>query len=337
MSVRAPVGPINFATKRICIGRGLAAIRAMEGIDHNFLFYALLSKQDEVKGKQGAVFASINKKQIESITIPFPPLQEQKRIVAILDEAFEGIGRAVANAEKNLANARELFESYLNAIFTQKGEGWVERKLGEAVSSVSTGPFGSMLHKSDYIEGGIPIINPINIVDGLIIPSTTKTVSEETAKRLKTYALDMDDIVIARRGEIGRCAVIQAEQTAWLCGTGCFYIKPSNELNPYFLSNLLRSAKYREELEKAATGATMKNLSNTSLQNLEIAFPSSIEGQCELISRFDELSAETQRLQTIYQQKLTALAELKQSLLKKAFTGELTAKPETTLKHEAVA
>jgi type I restriction enzyme S subunit len=117
MSVRAPVGPINFATQKICIGRGLAAIRASKAIDIEFLFNFLLKHESEIVGNSGAVFNSINKAQIEAIEIPLPPLQEQQRIVAILDEAFAAIAKAKANAEQNLKNAKELFESYLQGVF----------------------------------------------------------------------------------------------------------------------------------------------------------------------------------------------------------------------------
>ncbi len=169
MSVRAPVGPINFATQKICIGRGLAAIRATKLIDKEFLFNFLLKHESEIVGNTGAVFNSINKAQIEAIEIPLPPLPEQQRIVAILDEVFTAIAKAKANAEQNLKNAKELFESYLQGVFENKGDGWEEKTLGEVVGSIMTGPFGSMLHKSDYVKNGIPVVNPQNIVDGQII------------------------------------------------------------------------------------------------------------------------------------------------------------------------
>jgi type I restriction enzyme S subunit len=108
MSVRAPVGPVNFATDEVCIGRGLAAIRSKGELDREFLFYQLLHLQPEIAGKEGAVFASINKSEIAALPIVFVPLPEQKRIVGILDETFEGIATAKANAEKNLQNARSL-------------------------------------------------------------------------------------------------------------------------------------------------------------------------------------------------------------------------------------
>ncbi len=120
MSVRAPVEPINFSTQTICIGRGLAAIRAGQKIDKNFLFYGLLAKQRDIKENEGAVFASINKKQIESIYIPVPPIAEQKRIVEILDEAFEGIAIVEANTQKKLEGLAELKQSVLQKAFLGK-------------------------------------------------------------------------------------------------------------------------------------------------------------------------------------------------------------------------
>ena len=114
----------------------------------DFLFYQLLSKQNEIKGNEGAVFASINKAQIENLEISLPPLPEQKRIVVILDEAFAGISLAVANAEKNLANARELFESYLNNVFTQKGDGWEETSLCDEIDLLT----GFAFKSKEYTE-----------------------------------------------------------------------------------------------------------------------------------------------------------------------------------------
>ena len=118
MSMRAPVGPINFATERICIGRGLAAIRAGEQIEQDFLFYLLLSMQNQINRSEGAVFASINKNQIQCISFRKPPLAEQKRIVAVLDEAFAAIATATANTETKMRALAELKQSLLHQVFT---------------------------------------------------------------------------------------------------------------------------------------------------------------------------------------------------------------------------
>ena len=275
----------------------------------------------------GSAQQVVNTKILKNWEIPVPSLCEQERIVAILDEAFAGIATAVANTEKNLANARELFENYLNGVFSRRGEGWIEKPLKEFSESVSTGPFGSMLHKSDYVTVGVPLVNPVNIVDGTIRPDERKMISSDTRERLQSYILRAGDIVIARRGEIGRCAVVTKEQTGWVCGTGCFFVRPGNTVDPYFLAHMLRSVRYRSELERLSSGATMLNLSNTALSNLRICIPSLAE-QRNIIAHMSELLAQCEEVRSIYRNKLHALAELKQSLLQKAFSGELTAIPQ---------
>ena len=281
----------------------------------------------------------LSARQIKSIEFPLPPLPEQKRIVSILDEAFAGIATAVANTEKNLANAGELFESYLSSVFSRQDKEWEARPLKDMVESVSTGPFGSLLHKSDYVCAGVPLVNPINIVGDRVLPDNKKMIGEDTKNRLGSYILRSGDIVIARRGEIGRCAVISETENGWLCGTGCFFIRPSREVNSDFLAHLIRSPGYRRKLERLSSGATMLNLSNKALSNLEISVPD-IDTQKEVVSVISELKSQCQSVEFIYQQKLTALFELKQSLLQKAYSGDLTVEKAAltaTLKEQEVA
>jgi type I restriction enzyme S subunit len=271
----------------------------------------------------GSAQPGVNATKLKNLQIPLPPLPEQKRIVAILDEAFAAIATATANAEKNLANARELFESELNRVFSQKGDGWVEKRLGEFVLEIATGPFGSMLHKSDYIEGGVPLVNPIHLVGDTIVPDTQKTVDDQVYARLSNYVLHENDVVIARRGEIGRCAVVTNAENGWLCGTGCFVIRPSAKTNPHFLCHLLRSRKYRERLERQSGRATMPSLSNKQLVSLHVRMPPMSE-QKPIVSRLKSIADTIHQFESHYHQKLTALTELKQSILHKAFSGELT-------------
>lgn len=129
MSVRAPVGPVNFLVGEACIGRGLAAIRPGAELDRDFLFYQLIYQQPEIAGKEGAVFASINKSEIEALPVAVAPLPEQQRIVSILDEAFAAIATARANTEQNLRNARAIFASHLQSVFSQHGDGWSIRTV----------------------------------------------------------------------------------------------------------------------------------------------------------------------------------------------------------------
>jgi type I restriction enzyme S subunit len=164
--------------------------------------------------------------------------------------------------------------------------GWQTKCLGD-YAAVSTGPFGSILHKSDYVDDGVPLVNPINIVGDSIVPDTSKLISDETIKRLSNYVLDEGDVVVGRRGEIGRCAVVGPNEKGWVCGTGSFFVRPSPNLDSQFLALLIRSPEYRERLENLSTGTTMKNLSNTALVSLAISVPS-IPEQHRIVAILDE-------------------------------------------------
>jgi type I restriction enzyme S subunit len=301
-------------------------LRPGSSLDKDWLYYFLSRESFRTEGAErmsGAVgHKRVAKEFIESYPIPVPPFPEQHRIVAILDEAFAGIATAKANAEQNLQNARALFENTLRKVFTERGSGWFVTTLGKATEGVFTGPFGSLLHKSDYIAGGIPLVNPAHITNSGIEPDFQKTVSEETARRLSSYIMRAGDIVIGRRGEMGRCALVTDVEDGWLCGTGSFFIKPSGRCDPRYLVRLLRSEACKQELEKIAGGAVMPNLSNTDLGNLPINVPP-LDRQRIIVAEISAVAEETQRLASLYQRKLAALDELKKSLLHQAFSGAL--------------
>ena len=151
--------------------------------------------------------------------------------------------------------------------------GWQTKKLGDFSAAISTGPFGSLLHKSDYVDNGVPLVNPTNMVNDRILPDASMLISETTRQRLNSYVLEEGDIVVGRRGEIGRCAVVGPTEAGWLCGTGSFFIRPLPSIDSQFLAHLIRSGTYRGRLEEAATGTTMKNLSNATLSDLVVSIP----------------------------------------------------------------
>jgi type I restriction enzyme S subunit len=310
--------------QQVC-STGYFVIRAKPEVDFRFVFYFLQTEdfmEAMEKLQKGASYPAVTDGDVRSQPIPVPPLSEQQRIVGVLDEAFAGLATAEAHAAQNLQNARALFESHLQAVFTQGGPGWVETTLEQATAGVFTGPFGSLLHKHDYIENGIPLVNPAHITDTGIEPDMRKTVSEATAKRLANYIMNEGDVVIGRRGEMGRCALVTEVEDGWLCGTGSFFIKPSERCDMGYLVHYLRSDGCRKHLEALAGGAVMPNLSNTALGGLSIFLPS-LREQKEIVNEIDALSAETQRLASLYERKLAALEALKKSLLHQAFSGTL--------------
>ncbi len=316
MSVRAPVGPINFSTEDICIGRGLAAIRSKGQLDGDFLFYQLLYLQPEIAGKEGAVFASINKAEIAALPITVGPLPEQHRIVAILDEAFDGIATAKVNSEKNLQNARALFESHLQAVFTKRGEGWVVKK----VSEIAKHSLGKMLDKAKNKGDLQPYLRNLNVrwfefdlSDLLEMPFLPTEFEKYTAVK--------GDVLICEGGYPGRAAI-------W------------NEDYPIYFQKALHRVRFHEpELNKwfvyylsvqDSSGQLKQHFSGTGIQHFTgevlARFPIPVPPLPELrlaVAKFDALSDETQRLESLYQQKLTALDDLKKSLLHQAFSGKL--------------
>lgn len=295
-------------------------------LDAQWLYYFLSRDSFRAEGEVhmgGAVgHKRVAKDFIENCAIPLPALKEQQRIVGILDEAFAGIATAKTNAARSLKNIGALFESQLQSLLDAPRAEWERTTLDEATGGVFTGPFGSLLHKRDYVEGGIPLVNPAHITDSGIEPDQRKTVTQETAERLASYCLRKGDVVIGRRGEMGRCAVVTEVEDGWLCGTGSFVIRSSSRCDPRFVVRLLRSERCRRELEEIAGGAVMPNLSNTDLGRFCIDLPP-IETQTAIVEQCETLDLQRRQLECIYERKLAALDELKQSLLHQAFSGQL--------------
>jgi type I restriction enzyme S subunit len=166
--------------------------------------------------------------------------------------------------------------------------GWAWVRLREVLVNISTGPFGSMLHKSDYCAGGVPLVNPMNIQDGKIIPSKKMCVSQSTAKRLSQYRLSRGMVVVARRGELGRCASIGEQEDGWLCGTGSFFLVPSKNLYIPFITLIISSPFARRIFAGTAIGTTMANLNHKLLGELPFPLPPIAE-QERIVSRVNEL------------------------------------------------
>lgn len=319
MSVRAPVGPVNFSTQKICIGRGLAAIRTSNKIDKEFLFNFLIKHESEIVGNTGAVFNSISKTQIEEIPIPLPLLSEQKRIVAILDKAFTAIAKAKENAEKNLANARDLFESYLQGVFANRGDGWDEKTLGE-VCEIKGGGTPSKSNKSFWI-GAIPWVSPKDMKQKNISDAQDH-ISQAALDSSATNLIPEDSLlIVVRSGILAHTIPFGITRTPVTINQDMKALIPSEKLNTEFLYYHLYGI-HNKLLAIASRGATVHRIPAELLENIHIYFPLLPE-QKRIVSELDALSAETKRLEEIYKQKIADMDELKKSILEKAFKGEL--------------
>ena len=316
MSVRAPVGPVNFSTQRICIGRGLAAIRTGSLINKEFLYNFLVNHENQIVGNTGAVFNSINQTQIKSIPIPVPPLEEQKQIVAKLDQCFEAIDKAKANATKNLENAKELFQSKLNDIFSQKGEGWVEKKLGE-ISDVTYGFTDKSVEVGDFRYVRITDIDN----NGELISTGKKYIG--SSKDGKKFILKDNDILMARTGATFAKLLLYKDIEPSIFASYLIKIDFTESIDNEFYWFYAKSNSYWDQANTLSTGSAQPHFNGKALKQVLFPYPVSKTEQSRLINEFKRFQSKTQSLESKYQQELNSLEELKKSILQKAFEGEL--------------
>ena len=288
-----------------------------ENTNLKYIYYILQKLPLKTLNIQAAV-PGLNRNDAYDLEIPLPPLPEQKRIVAILDEAFEGIDKVVANTKKNLANARELFDSYLNNIYRKHPRDvvmWKTVKLGDVCEILDR--HRKPITKKDRVEGEYPYYGATGIVDWV-----------------DDYIFDEELVLIGEDGakwEAGEKTAFIAKGKYWV-NNHAHVVKPHADK---LLSKWITYYLCGIDLKPWVTGLTVPKLNQAQLNSIPVPFLPLPE-QKRIVAKLDVLRVETQRLEAIYQQKLTALTELKQSFLQRAFTGELTAE-DKTIKIEAVA
>ena len=267
----------------------------------------------------GTTRKRISRSKLGQLQIPVPPLAEQRRIVGILDEAFEGIATAKANAEKNLQNARAVFESHLNAVFTQRGERWAVSPIGE-VAGVFDGPHAT----PKTVDSGPVFLGISAVQDGKINLGETRHVTPEDFKKwTRRVKPETDDVVFAYETRLGQAAIIPPGLECCL-GRRMGLVRTNRKrLDPRFFVYQYISPPFRELLNnRTVRGATVDRIAIKEFPSFPISLPR-LDEQELIADRCESLRIETQRLESIYQQKLSALEELKKSLLHQAFTGAL--------------
>ena len=281
-----------------------------------------LNHTDLTKYVSGLTVPKLNQASLRSILAPLPPLSEQKRIVAKLDGAFVGLAKAKENAEKNLQNARALFESTLDDVFARNSEDWAVKQL-EDVCDIGDGNHSSNYPKKhELVAKGVPFIRATNLVGGEISNEDMRFLSPKKHSQLKKGHLKTGDILFTNRGEIGKMAIVDPSHDGSNLNSQVAWLRCSETLNNRFLFYFLHSSKIKAHLESAKNGAALQQFTIKQIKELKIPIPSK-DQQKEIVLGLNGLSKETQRLTRLYEQKLEALDSLKKSILHEAFSGEL--------------
>lgn len=291
-----------------------------------YLFYCFLSKKEELISQAvGGAQPNISQIKIKNTLIPLPSIEEQQSIVAKLDEAFEAIEKAKANAEQNLKNTKELFDSYLHSIFENKGKDWEEKTLGDITSKIGSGatPRGG---NASYKTCGISLIRSMNVHDLEFKEKNLAFIDDKQARELNNVTIEENDILFNITGaSVARCCVVPKQYLPARVNQHVSIIRTKKEIiEPIFLNLLLVSKIYKDQLLfTGEQGATRQAITKAQLENFIVSFPKSLDEQQSIVQKLDALSSETKKLEANYQKKLEDLEELKKSILQKAFSGQL--------------
>lgn len=310
---------------RATVDSHISIVRPTKNIfDSRFFFYALseveaiLTQKGEGCGGQTELSRTTLKNEI---WIKFPKdISEQQCIVAVLDKTFAAIDRAKTNAEQNLKNAKELFESYLQQVFENKGEGWDEKCLKEVCARITDGT-----HQTPkYFDDGVIFLSSKNVTSGKIDWKNIKYIDEKQHLEMhRRVAPKVGDILLAKNGTTGVAAIVDRDLVFDIY-VSLAHIRVLDQVTPEFMLYFINSSIAKKQFNKRLKGSGVPNLHLEEIREVVIPFPKSLKEQKSVVLKLDSFSTETKRLEALYQQKLNDLEELKKSILQKAFCGKLS-------------
>ena len=319
----------NINTKMIT-GVDCTIIRTKDNLLSEFLLYFQMSDaylKDVASRITGTTRSRISRKNLGLVQIPIPPLPKQKRIVSILDRAFETIDKAKANAEQNLKNAKELFESYLQGVFENKGSDWEEKEFNEIITILTdyhangsykvlkknvelkdNNDYAWMVRSTDFENN---FNNPFKYIDKHAYDFMSKS---------KVFG---NEIIMSKIGNAGKLYLMPTIDRPTSLAMNLFLIRLNEkEALPEFIFQFLKSNNGEAQIQKRVKGATTKTITKDNVRNIIISYPP-LKKQHQIVQKLDALQAETKKLEAVYQKKIEDLEELKKSVLQKAFNGKL--------------
>lgn len=334
----------NEPPEKCIIQNALHLVRPKQTGDANFLRYLLLHAishewLDVVCNR--ATIAHFTVEKFSQMWVWLPPLSEQRSIAQYLDRQTAKLDTLITLKQRLLELLEEKRRALITHVVTRGlnpdaligdsevewlGEiptHWQSSRLKMICNSLQTGPFGSQLHAEDYIDRGIPFINPAHLANGKIFPDEQVTVDQEAADRLAVHKLEVDDIVFARRGKIGRCGLVTPKEVGWLCGSGSLRVRPNKEfLESKYLVLLMSNTDAATALSLMSVGTTMDNLNTDIVGNLSIPLPP-INEQRAIVSYIESKVSKLDTLKTATERTIALLQERRTALIAAAVTGQI--------------
>ena len=320
----------------------LALIRAhWQKADPRFLFYALQSSyiQNQIQRRWSVgTQPNIGMGVIETLSVVGPSKREQREIGDFLNRETARIDSLIAKNRRFLELIEERSTSEVVSVLTGQtrspskvsGTEWIGNvpatwevlPIARTTHLAETGPFGSQLHAGDYEPGGVPVINPVHLREGKIEPDENSAVSTETAARLRRHQLAEGDLVLARRGEVGRCAIVSSREVGWLCGTGSMKLRLKPGHDPQYLNLLMATPGPQEQLLLHSVGSTMPNINPTIMSRLVVPVPPQND-RTAIVNEVTEIRRTAQKLKEKIDSAIEYLVEYRSALISAAVTGQI--------------
>ncbi len=344
--------PVAIITREMAINQDIRGCVPLSTVDSKFIAYLIAGNQPALLAlwrQQGATVESLTFESVKTTNLHLPDPAEQRAIAVFLDRETGRVDQLVAKKRELIERLKEKRAALISQTVTRglppaaaraaglptapplKPSGvewlgeipkhWEVMSLFRIAETIQTGPFGSQLHSADYVEGGIPLINPAHIIASRLVPDELSAVDRSTALRLTRHRLRFGDIIMARRGEIGRCAVVGRNEVGWLCGTGSLVVR-LRECNSTYFATIFSDAGFRGMLELHAVGTTMLNLNPTIVGRMLAPVPPLPE-QAAIAEYLDVETAKLDALVAKVEEAVERLLEYRTALITAAVTGKM--------------
>lgn len=327
MSTRAPIGHLAIPLAPMAFNQGCRGLVPDEGLDTRYLYYFLWFSRDALNDLgTGTTFKELSTGALGSYEIPLPPLQEQRRIVAVLDEAFAAIATATTNAEKNLSNARELSAMFPAADPAEDCRFAIGELLerGWLIGHMDGNHGSDYPRKDEFVDTGVTYLSANCIRDGLVDFGRAKFLTSERAGKLRKGFAKNRDVLFAHNATVGPVALLQTDADFVVLGTSLTYYRCDEDfILPEYLESYLRSPAFVAQYSAVMRQSTRNQVPITKQREFYIDLPPMVL-QRHLVASLRGFQEHGRTMAKLYQAKLDALSALKESLLRRAFSGQLT-------------